>query len=127
MGVFSELIQNAEDAEATQLDFIYLPPDAHSGHALALGPGLLVVNDGVFRDEHRHAIFQINLGTKGTDDRAIGQFGKGLKSVFAWCDAFSLPRGQMPIWVGRSHQSRTSSILGTATPRLGRRVQRVRL
>jgi hypothetical protein len=52
------------------------------------GPGLLVANDGVFKEEHRLAIFQINLGTKGTDDRAIGRFGKGLKSVFAWCEAF---------------------------------------
>ena len=39
-------------------------------------------------DEHRSAIRQINLGTKGTDHRAIGRFGKGLKSVFAWCEAF---------------------------------------
>jgi hypothetical protein len=49
---------------------------------------LLVVNDGGFAEEHRDAISQISLGTKGTEDRAIGRFGKGLKSVFAWCEAF---------------------------------------
>jgi hypothetical protein len=86
--ILKELIQNAEDAEAPRLDFLYLPPDEATKHALARGPSLLVVNNGAFREEHRSAIFQINLGTKGTDDRAIGRFGKGLKSVFAWCEAF---------------------------------------
>lgn len=52
------------------------------------GPSLLVINDGTFKQEHRDAITQINLGTKGTEERAIGRFGKGLKSVFAWCEAF---------------------------------------
>ena len=74
--IIKELIQNAEDAGATRLDFIYLPADQSSGNTLARTPGLLVVNDGPFTDEHRRAIFRINLGTKGTDDRAIGRFGK---------------------------------------------------
>jgi len=86
--IIKELIQNAEDAEASRLDFIYLPLEQSSRNSLARTPGLLVVNDGPFTDEHRRAIFRINLGTKGTDDRAIGRFGKGLKSVFAWCEAF---------------------------------------
>ena len=47
-----------------------------------------MANNGVFTEEHRDAIRQISLGTKGTEDRAIGRFGKGLKSVFAWCEAF---------------------------------------
>ena len=87
-GILKELIQNAEDAEASRLDFIYVPPDESAAHVLARGPGLLVANNGPFKEEHRDAICQINLGTKGTDDRAIGRFGKGLKSVFAWCEAF---------------------------------------
>jgi hypothetical protein len=86
--ILKELIQNAEDAEASRLDFIYVPPDEGAKHALTRGPSLLVANNGVFREEHRLAIFLINLGTKGTDDRAIGRFGRGLKSVFAWCEAF---------------------------------------
>src|SRR6185369_1770002 len=74
--ILKELIQNAEDAEAPRLDFLYLPPDEAIKHALARGPSLLVFNNGAFREEHRSAIFQINLKTKGTDDRAIGRFGK---------------------------------------------------
>ena len=59
-----------------------------ASHPLLRGPGLLVANDGAFSQEDRDAITQINLGTKGTEERAIGRFGKGLKSVFAWCEAF---------------------------------------
>src|SRR5437016_5478989 len=87
-GILKELIQNAEDAGATRLDILYLPGDSSSAHTLLRGPGLLVANDGPFTLEHRDAITQLNLGTKGTEDRAIGRFGKGLKSVFAWCEAF---------------------------------------
>lgn len=86
--ILKELIQNAEDAGADRLDFFYLPADSAATHSLMRGPSFLVVNNGAFTVEHRHAIRQINLGTKGTDDRAIGRFGKGLKSVFAWCEAF---------------------------------------
>jgi hypothetical protein len=86
--ILKELIQNAEDARASRMDMLYLPGDPTAPHALMRGPGLLVANDGEFTQEHRDAITQINLGTKGTEERAIGRFGKGLKSVFAWCEAF---------------------------------------
>lgn len=86
--ILKELIQNAEDANATRMDLLYLKGDPTSPFSLLRGPGLLVANDGVFTKDNRNAITQINLGTKGTDDRAIGRFGKGLKSIFAWCEAF---------------------------------------
>jgi hypothetical protein len=86
--ILKELIQNAEDAEASRMDVLYVPGDSASPHSLLRGPGLLIANDGRFTEEDRDAITQINLGTKGTEDRAIGRFGKGLKSVFAWCEAF---------------------------------------
>jgi hypothetical protein len=86
--MLKELIQNAEDAKATRLDLLLIPGDPALDHPLLHGPGLLVANDGKFWPEERDAITQINLGTKGTAERAIGRFGKGLKSVFAWCEAF---------------------------------------
>ena len=86
--ILKELIQNAEDANATRMDLLYLKGNPASPFTLLKGPGLLVANDGVFTDDNRNAITQLNLGTKGTDDRAIGRFGKGLKSIFAWCEAF---------------------------------------
>ncbi len=86
--ILKELIQNAEDSGASRMEMLYLPGDPASPHSLLRGPGLLVANNGTFTQENRDAITQINLGTKGTEERAIGRFGKGLKSVFAWCEAF---------------------------------------
>jgi hypothetical protein len=86
--ILKELIQNAEDANARNMDLFYVPADATAFQSLLRLPGLLVVNDGEFKQEHRDAIRQISLGTKGTEERAIGRFGKGLKSVFRWCEAF---------------------------------------
>jgi len=86
--ILKELIQNAEDAGSSRMDVLFVPGKQASPLSLLRGPGLLVANNGVFKPEHYTAIFQINLGTKGTDERAIGRFGKGLKSVFAWCEAF---------------------------------------
>jgi hypothetical protein len=83
-----ELIQNAEDAEAQHLDFILSPGNAQAAHPLLRSPALCAVNDGKFEPKHRDAIFRLGLGTKGADPRAIGRFGKGLKSVFALCEAF---------------------------------------
>ena len=31
---------------------------------------------------------RLRLGTKGANVRAIGRFGKGLKSVYAFCEAY---------------------------------------
>ena len=86
--ILKELIQNAEDAGASRMDMLYVPADPAASISLLKNRGLLVANNGTFTEDHRDAITQISLGTKGTEDRAIGRFGKGLKSVFAWCEAF---------------------------------------
>src|SRR5437867_11983278 len=73
--ILKELIQNAEDAEASRMDVVYVSGDPASPHSLLRGPGLLVANDGRFTEEDRDAITQINPETKGTEDRPIGRFG----------------------------------------------------
>jgi hypothetical protein len=88
MGVVKELIQNAEDAGACRMDLVLFPGFQDASHALLSGPGLCVINDGRFEPQHLDAIFQLGLGTKAADARSIGRFGKGLKSVFALCEAF---------------------------------------
>lgn len=86
--IMKELIQNAEDAAAQHLDLIVSHGDSTAAHPLLRTPALCAVNDGTFEPKHRDAIFRLGLGTKGADPRAIGRFGKGLKSVFALCEAF---------------------------------------
>ena len=103
--ILKELIQNAEDAGASRMDLLYVPGRVESPLSLMRGPALLVVNNGEFKPEHQKAIFQINLGTKGTDERAIGRFGKGLKSVFAWCEAFFICANTSPEdWPLQDHE-----------------------
>jgi len=90
--LIKELIQNAEDAEATRFELHYLPEDLEAAalHPLLEGPALVAINNGPFTEANREAIFSIGSGTKAADDRRIGRFGKGLKSVFALCEAFFL-------------------------------------
>jgi hypothetical protein len=86
--ILKELIQNAEDAGASRMDVYWIPGDPASPLSLLTHPSLIVSNNGNFTQENRDAITQISLGTKGTEERAIGRFGKGLKSIFAWSEAF---------------------------------------
>ena len=86
--VLKELIQNAEDASASQIRFI-----AHAGWPDAINPllrvpGLLVVNDGEFSSKDARGILSFADSAKGDDSAAIGRFGFGQKAVFHLCDAF---------------------------------------
>ena len=92
--ILKELIQNAEDAGTSRWDFIYYPGRNAASHSLARGPGILGINDGVFRVDDRLDIFQINLGTKGTDDRAIRGFGPACRDDH-WAGAANSPQ---PSW-----------------------------
>jgi|GEM_PF-2203359 len=87
--ILKELIQNAEDAEATEFEIVYFGASSENApHPLLKGPALCVVNNGPFKPEHREGIFSIGIGSKASDDERIGRFGKGLKSVFSLCEAF---------------------------------------
>lgn len=86
--VLKELIQNAEDASASQIRFI-----AHAGWPDAINPllrvpGMLVVNDGEFSSKDARGILSFADSAKGDDSAAIGRFGFGQKAVFHLCDAF---------------------------------------
>ena len=83
-----ELVQNADDAEATRLVFTVLNrgwPEARN--SLLRGSALLVVNDGPFPAKDRDALHQALGGSKAEDAGKIGRFGIGLKSVFHICEA----------------------------------------
>ena len=85
--IFRELSQNADDAEATFVVVKYIE-QGPGGHPLLSGPGVLIVNNGFFRQADDEAIRRMGAGTKGGDAAVIGKFGLGLKSVFHWCEAF---------------------------------------
>jgi|GEM_PF-2498394 len=85
--IFRELYQNADDAGANWVLVRYIE-QGPGGHPLLDGPGVLVINDGYFKEENDEAIRRLGAGTKAQDAAAIGKFGFGLKSVFHWCEAF---------------------------------------
>lgn len=68
-----ELLQNADDAKATEIEFTLYDEE------------LSVTHNGVdFTSEDVNSICSISMGTKGEDYTKIGRFGIGFKSVFVY-------------------------------------------
>ena len=86
--VLKELLQNADDAEASRFRLDALPGWPTAENPLLRGPGLLVVNNGVFRKDDERGITSFGESGKATDSAAIGKFGLGQKAIFHLCDAF---------------------------------------
>lgn len=86
--VLRELIQNADDAGATELRLAVHSGWPESSHALLRGPGVVVINNGDLTKTHVEGIRGLGIGTKVGESRAIGKFGLGMKSVYHLCEAF---------------------------------------
>lgn len=86
--VLKELIQNAEDAEATVIRFVSHPGWAAATNPLLRVPGFVVANDGRFEAKDARGILSFADTAKGDEAAAIGRFGFGQKAVFHLCDAF---------------------------------------
>lgn len=86
--IVKELIQNADDAQASSIDLGVSPGLPGASHPLLQGPALFVLNDGSFTSDNARAIRSIATSSKPADETAIGKFGLGLKSVFHFAEAF---------------------------------------
>lgn len=86
--VIKELIQNTDDAKATQLDFGLVAGIEGAEHPLLKGPGLFLINNGEFKESDARGIRSFGLNSKADDSGSIGKFGLGMKSVFHFCEAF---------------------------------------
>lgn len=86
--IIKELLQNADDAEASCLHLGWFSGFPHIAHPLLKGPALFVVNDGKFKPVDQDGIRRIGISVKASNRAAIGKFGLGLKSVFHLCEAF---------------------------------------
>ena len=73
--VIHELLQNAEDAQATEF-YLRFTPEA-----------LWIGNNQVFLDEHFRALATPGAGTKRHEVEKIGSFGIGFTSVYQLTDA----------------------------------------
>ena len=89
-----ELIQNADDAGATEVRFLYderTNEDAMTclideGMKECQGPALWVYNDAEFRNEDFKNIVKLNGGTKEHENEKIGKFGLGFNTVYNLTD-----------------------------------------
>ena len=70
-----ELLQNAEDTEASEVSFTLFKEQLVFEH-----------NGRAFNEADIHAITTIGEGTNSDDDDKIGRFGIGFKAVFAYTD-----------------------------------------
>lgn len=86
--ILKELLQNADDSRSQTICIDALPGWAAADNPLLRGPGLLVSNDGTFRQTDERGITSFGESSKSTDSAAIGKFGFGQKAVFHFCDAF---------------------------------------
>ena len=86
--ILKEIVQNADDAGGSHLSFGYSEglPDAE--HELLKGPAVFFINDGPLAETDADAILSIALGSKASNENAIGKFGLGMKSLFHLCEAF---------------------------------------
>ena len=92
IGVFKELVQNADDAGATEVKFL-IDWRQHNLDLLFTkemrhwqGPALYAYNNSVFSPDDFENIRQIGAGTKLTDPTKIGRFGLGFCSVYQLTD-----------------------------------------
>eukprot|EP00057_Strongylocentrotus_purpuratus_P028463 XP_011682937.1 PREDICTED: sacsin-like [Strongylocentrotus purpuratus] len=90
--ILKELLQNADDAGATQIHFAY-DPRSHNGKKLlgdgmkALqGPALCVFNDKSFTDEDIRGIQNLGEGSKADHMEKIGRYGVGFNAVYQLTD-----------------------------------------
>lgn len=94
--ILKELIQNAEDANASQVKFLH---DKHSHDTEHLfdedlaqfqGPALYAYNNARFKREDWRGIRLVCDSIKVEDPMKVGRFGLGFKSVFHMTDLPSL-------------------------------------
>ncbi|KAJ7749524.1 hypothetical protein DFH07DRAFT_942043 [Mycena maculata] len=87
-GILRELLQNSDDAGATQQTFI-LDLRIHASKSLvdpdlvhSQGPSLLAINNSLFTSRDWDAIRTIHNSSKTQDETKIGKFGIGVRACY---------------------------------------------
>ena len=94
LAVFKELLQNADDAGATEVAFIHDRRNMESSSETLLdenmtslqGPAIWVYNDAVFSDDDFENIVKLSGATKKDQTTKIGRFGLGFNAVYHLTD-----------------------------------------
>ena len=90
--ILKELLQNADDAGATEIHFILDPRQHGTGSIFEdkwqplQGPGLLVYNNKPFTEADMEGIQKLGKGSKSDDPTKTGQYGIGFNCVYHLTD-----------------------------------------
>ncbi|XP_060582871.1 sacsin-like isoform X2 [Ruditapes philippinarum] len=92
-GILKELIQNADDAKATEIHFVK-DYKTHPQHNIIdqmfqplQGPALVVCNDSAFSNDDIKGIQRLGRGNKSDDPSKTGRYGIGFSAVYNLTDA----------------------------------------
>ena len=92
VGVLKELVQNADDAGATEVHFIFDPRYHNTDQLLSdnwkelQGPALCVYNNRPFSKNDLEGIQRLGIGSKASDPTKTGQYGIGFNAVYHLTD-----------------------------------------
>ena len=97
-GVLKELIQNADDAGATKVRFLYDERRNEDAQTILIdkgmkelqGPALWAYNDKVFTQHDFDSFVKLSAATKEHNQGKIGRFGLGFNAVYNLTDVPSL-------------------------------------
>ncbi|XP_028392627.1 sacsin-like, partial [Dendronephthya gigantea] len=91
-GILKELLQNADDAKATEIHFIFDPRTHGTKHVFSegwkelQGPAICVYNNQPFSKEDIKGIQDLGIGSKVGDPDKTGQYGIGFNAVYHLTD-----------------------------------------
>ncbi|VDI11130.1 sacsin [Mytilus galloprovincialis] len=113
-GVLKELLQNADDAKASEvhivLDYNSYPTDDLFDEKWEplQGPAILVYNDSYFSEADLKGIQNLGIGSKVEDPTKTGQYGVGFNAVYHLTD--------VPSFLTRGKEVETGEILCVLDP-----------
>ena len=91
-GILKELLQNADDAKANEIHFVFDPRTHGSKHVFSAhwndlqGPAICVYNDKPFTKKDIEGIQKLGIGSKVDDPLKTGQYGIGFNAVYHLTD-----------------------------------------
>jgi sacsin len=91
-GILKELLQNADDAKANEIHFVFDPRTHGSERVFSndwkdlQGPAICVYNDKPFSREDIEGIQKLGIGSKVDDPMKTGQYGIGFNAVYHLTD-----------------------------------------
>lgn len=80
--IFKEMIQNAEDAEASEISFILVKNPLTTTDDFLNSHLLISVNNALVSKDDWDGISSIGISNKKRNPYKVGRFGLGMKSLF---------------------------------------------